>query len=160
MNELVASAPARETKTKHRNMKNLILAVMIASTLTLSARAGAADASAKPPATVEDKSIRPFHVNVPEKQLVDLRHRITATRWPERETVADSSQGVQLATIQKLASYWGTEYDWRKAEAKLNALPQFVTTIDGLDIHFIQVKSRNPNARLERVKGIEPSSHP
>jgi hypothetical protein len=85
----------------------------------------------------EDTSIRPFHVSVPEEQLVDLRKRIAATRWPEKETVADQSQGVQLATIQKLARYWGTDYDWRKYEAKLNALPQFVTKIDGLDIHFI-----------------------
>jgi len=94
----------------------------------------------------EDDSIRPFHINVVEEQLVDLRRRIAATRWPDRETVNDRSQGVQLAKFQELVRYWGTDYDWRKAEAQLNALPQFITTIDGVDIHFIQVRSRNPNA--------------
>ena len=81
--------------------------------------------------------MRPFHVNVPEEELVDLRRRIAATRWPDRETVTDRSQGVQLSKFQELVSYWGTSYDWRKVEAKLNALSQFVTTIDGVDIHFI-----------------------
>src|SRR5262245_25109274 len=81
-------------------------------------------------------AIRPFRVDVPEEQLVDLRRRIAATQWPERETVPDQSQGVQLATIQELARYWATDYDWRKVEARLNALPQFITEIDGLDIHF------------------------
>ena len=90
--------------------------------------------------------IRPFHANFPEEQLSDLRRRIAATKWPERETVSDATQGVQLATIRKLANYWATDYDWRKCEAKLNALPQFVTNIDGLDIHFIHVRSKNPNA--------------
>jgi pimeloyl-ACP methyl ester carboxylesterase len=91
-------------------------------------------------------AIRPFNVNVPEKALVDLRQRIAATRWPDREIVTDRSQGAQSAKIQALVRYWGTGYDWRKAEAKLNALPQFVTKIDGLDIHFIHVRSRHPNA--------------
>jgi pimeloyl-ACP methyl ester carboxylesterase len=91
-------------------------------------------------------AIRPFQVNVPEKELVDLRQRIAATRWPDREPVTDRSQGAQLAKIQALVRYWGTGYDWRKAEARLNALPQFVTKIDGLDIHFIHVRSRHPNA--------------
>ena len=91
-------------------------------------------------------AIRPFKVNVPEQALVDLRQRIAATRWPDRETVPDRSQGVQLEKLQALVRYWGTGYDWRKAEAKLNALPQFMTTIDGLDIHFIHVRSRHPNA--------------
>jgi pimeloyl-ACP methyl ester carboxylesterase len=91
-------------------------------------------------------AIRPFRVNVPEEQLVDLRRRVRATRWPDRETVDDRSQGVQLAKIQELVRYWGTDYDWRKAEAKLNALPQFMTTIDDVDIHFIHVRSRHPNA--------------
>jgi hypothetical protein len=93
----------------------------------------------------EANLIRPFHINVPEEALVDLLRRIAATRWSEVETVADASQGVQLATIQKLARYWLTEYDWRKVEAKLNALPQFVTEIDGLDIHFIHVRSKHEN---------------
>ena len=94
----------------------------------------------------EEAAVRPFRIDVPEEDLVDLRRRIAATQWPERETVADESQGVQLATIQELARYWATDYDWRKAEARLNALPQFITEIDGLDIHFIHVKSRHENA--------------
>src|SRR5258706_13204714 len=85
----------------------------------------------------DTNGIRPFHVNVPEAELTELRMRINTTKWPERETVTDESQGVQLATIQTLARYWATEYDWRKIEAKMNALPQFITEIDGLDIHFI-----------------------
>jgi pimeloyl-ACP methyl ester carboxylesterase len=92
------------------------------------------------------KDIRPFRIDVPEVALVDLRRRIAATRWPDRETVTDQSQGVPLAKIQELVRYWGTDYDWRKAEARLNALPQFVTEIDGLDIQFIHVRSRHPNA--------------
>jgi pimeloyl-ACP methyl ester carboxylesterase len=91
-------------------------------------------------------AIRPFRVNIPEDAVVELRRRIAATRWPDRETVTDQSQGVQLHKFQTLVRYWGTEYDWRKAEVKLNALPQFVTNIDGLDIHFIHVRSRHPNA--------------
>src|ERR1700726_1428576 len=97
-------------------------------------------------AAAEDGSIRPFHIAVPEKQLVDLRRRVLATRWPERETVTDRSQGVQLAKIQEVVRYWGKGYDWRKVEAKLNALPQFITQIDGLDIHFIHVRSKHENA--------------
>ena len=95
---------------------------------------------------VEATAIRPFRVNVPEADLTDLRRRISATRWPEQETVTDESQGVQLATLQKLAHYWATEYDWRRCEARLNALPQFITEIDGLDIHFIHVRSKHKNA--------------
>jgi pimeloyl-ACP methyl ester carboxylesterase len=91
-------------------------------------------------------AIRPFRASVPEKDLVDLRQRIAATRWPDRETASDQSQGTQLAKLQELLRYWGTDYDWRKAEATLNALPQFITTIDGVDIHFIHVRSRHPNA--------------
>jgi hypothetical protein len=97
-------------------------------------------------AAAEDKAIRPFHSNSPDEALVDLRRRIAATRWPDRETVNDRSQGVQLANIQELVRYWGTDYDWRQAEARLNAWPQFMTTIDGVDIHFIHVRSRHPNA--------------
>ena len=118
------------------------------------------------------EAIRPFRVNVPEDDLVDLRRRIAATRWPDRETVADQSQGVQLATIQQLARYWGTDYDWRKVEARLNALPQFVTEIDGLDIHFIHVRSKHENALplivthgwpgsiIEQLKIIDPLTNP
>ena len=117
-------------------------------------------------------AIRPFHVNVPEAELTELRRRIKATRWPERETVTDASQGVQLATIQALARYWATEYDWRKVEAKLNALPQFITEIDGLDIHFIHVRSKHENALplivthgwpgsiIEQMKIIDPLTNP
>ena len=99
-----------------------------------------------PVSAVSDTAIRPFQVHVPEAALVDLRRRIAATRWPDRETVNDQSQGIQLGKLKPLVEYWGTGYDWRKAEAKLNALPQFVTRIDGLDIHFIHVRSRHPNA--------------
>jgi pimeloyl-ACP methyl ester carboxylesterase len=101
---------------------------------------------ATPITPIEDTAIRPFRVNVPEEQLVDLRRRIAATRWPDQETVNDQSQGIQLAKLKPLVEYWGTGYDWRKAEAKLNALPQFVTRIDGVDIHFIHVRSKHPNA--------------
>src|SRR5262245_8009187 len=120
----------------------------------------------------DENELRPFHVNFPDSDLVDLRRRIKATRWPERETVSDDSQGVQLATAQKLASYWATDYDWRKVEARLNALPQFITTIDGLDIHFIHVRSKHENALplivthgwpgsvVEQLKIIEPLTNP
>jgi pimeloyl-ACP methyl ester carboxylesterase len=99
-----------------------------------------------PRTATQDASIRPFRARVSDEALADLRRRIEATRWPTKELVGDRSQGVQLATLKELARYWSTEYDWRKAEAKLNALPQFVTKIDGVDIHFIHVKSPHPNA--------------
>src|SRR5215213_9780457 len=109
--------------------------------LATSAAAAAASLLPEHSASAADaNAIRRFQINVPEEALVDLRHRIAATRWPERENVKDFSQGVQLAKIRPLVRYWGTNYDWRKAEAKLNTLPQFVTTIDGLDIHFIHVR--------------------
>jgi pimeloyl-ACP methyl ester carboxylesterase len=91
-------------------------------------------------------AIRPFRISIPDAALDDLRRRVLATRWPDRETVSDQSQGIQLARLQELVRYWGTGYDWRKVEAKLNALPQFITNIDGVDIHFIHVRSRHPNA--------------
>jgi pimeloyl-ACP methyl ester carboxylesterase len=93
----------------------------------------------------DTEAIRPFQVRIPEDALVDLRRRIAATRWPDKETVADASQGAPLANLQALVRYWATDYDWRKGEAKLNALPQFMTRIDGVDIHFIHVRSRHPN---------------
>src|SRR5215813_10904028 len=117
-------------------------------------------------------AIRPFSVDFPEEALVDLRRRINATKWPEQEQVADASQGVQLATVQKLARYWATEHDWRKVEARLNALPNFVTEIDGIDIHFIHVRSKHENALpmivthgwpgsiIEQMKIIEPLANP
>ena len=101
---------------------------------------------ATPVTAPEDTAIRPFRVNIPEEELVDLRRRIAITRWPDQETVTDQSQGIQLAKLKPLVAYWGSGYDWRKAEAKLNALPQFVTRIDGVDIHFIHVRSKHPKA--------------
>jgi pimeloyl-ACP methyl ester carboxylesterase len=120
----------------------------------------------------DDTSIRPFRVHVPQAALTDLRRRLAATRWPEAETVADRSQGVQLATMKELVRYWQTSYDWRKVEARLNALPQFVTTIDGLDIHFIHVRSKQahalpviithgwPGSIIEQLKIIGPLTDP
>ena len=99
-----------------------------------------------PGTATNDQAIRPFSINIPEEALVDLRRRILATRWPDRETVSDQTQGPRLTNLQDLVRYWGTDYDWREGEAKLNALPQFKTRIDGLDIHFIHVRSRHPNA--------------
>jgi pimeloyl-ACP methyl ester carboxylesterase len=121
---------------------------------------------------VEAATIRPFQVDTPEAELTELRRRINATRWPERETVTDASQGVQLATVQALARYWATAYDWRKIETKLKALPQFTTEIDGLDIHFIHVRSKHegalplivthgwPGSIVEQVKIIDPLTNP
>src|SRR5881628_497392 len=123
-------------------------------------------------APVASEAIRPFRVNVPQAALDDLRRRIAATRWPDKETVADQSQGAQLAQLQELVRYWGTGYDWRKGEAKLNALPQFMTNIDGVDIHFIHVKSPHANAMpliithgwpgsvFEQIKLIGPLTDP
>jgi pimeloyl-ACP methyl ester carboxylesterase len=120
----------------------------------------------------DEGAIRPFRVDVPEEQLADLRRRVLATKWPEQEQVTDASQGVQLATIQKLARYWATDHDWRKVEARLNALPQFITEIDGLDIHFIHVRSKHENALpmivthgwpgsvIEQLKIIDPLTNP
>src|SRR5579863_8927669 len=117
-------------------------------------------------------AIRPFHVNTPEAELAELRRRVNATKWPERETVKDATQGVQLATTQELARYWATEYDWRKCEAKLQSLPNFVTEIDGLDIHFIHVRSKHDNALplivthgwpgsiVEQLKIVDPLTNP
>jgi pimeloyl-ACP methyl ester carboxylesterase len=136
-------------------------AVGVSSLIATSARAAAGDGS-----------IRPFHVNIPQDQLVDLRRRVLATRWPERETVTDRSQGVQLSRIQEIVRYWGKDYDWRKVEARLNALPQFMTEIDGLDIHFIHVRSKHENALplivthgwpgsvIEQLGIIDPLSNP
>ena len=120
----------------------------------------------------DKNTMRPFQVNIPEAELTELRGRINATKWPERETVTDASQGVQLATTQALARYWATDYDWRKIEAKMNALPQFITEMNGLDIHFIHVRSKHENALplvvthgwpgsvVEQLKIIEPLINP
>jgi pimeloyl-ACP methyl ester carboxylesterase len=120
----------------------------------------------------DQDAIRPFHVSIPEEALVDLRRRIAATRWPEKETVADQSQGVPLATMRELARYWETNHDWRKVEARLNSYPQFMTEIDGLDIHFIHVRSKHehalplivthgwPGSVIEQLKIIDPLTNP
>src|SRR5579871_4531644 len=121
---------------------------------------------------IDKNTIRPFHMHVPEAALSELRRRIDATNWPEKETVSDATQGVQLATIQALAHYWASEYDWRNIESKLNALPQFITEIDGLDIHFIHVRSKHedalpiivthgwPGSIIEQMKIIDPLTNP
>lgn len=145
----------------------------LATSATAIAAAGALSfLPARLAAAAQGSAIRPFRVEVPEDALTDLRRRIAATRWPGRETVADASQGVQLARLQALVRYWGTDYDWRKVEAKLNALPLFVTEIDGLDIQFIHVRSKHENALplimthgwpgsiLELVKAIGPLTDP
>ena len=123
-------------------------------------------------ATAEEAAIRPFRVGFPDEDLVELRRRIEATRWPERETVGDDTQGVPLATMQELARYWAAEYDWRPCEARLNALPQFTTSIDGLDIHFLHVRSQHedalplivnhgwPGSIIEQLKIIDPLTNP
>ena len=123
-------------------------------------------------ATTGAETISPFHINVPEEELADLRRRILAAKWPERETVTDQSQGVRFATMEALAHYWATGYDWRKCEAKLNALQHFMTEIDGLEIHFIHVRSKHedalplivthgwPGSVIEQLKIIDPLTNP
>src|ERR1700733_11509659 len=125
-----------------------------------------------PAAAAKDDAIRPFRLNIPNDELVGLRKRVLGTRWPDRETVAAPSQGVQLTKIQQLARYWGADHDWRKVEARLNALPQFITEIDGLDIHFIHVRSKHDNALpmivthgwpgsiIEQLKIVGPLTNP
>jgi len=153
---IVAAAPP-EANPKEKTVS--------ATTQTSATQQGSKQAADK-------NAIRPFRVNVPEAELTELRRRINATKWPDREIVSDQTQGVQLATIQTLARYWGKDYDWRKCEAKLNALPQFVTEIDGVDIHFIHVRSKHENALplivthgwpgsvTEQLKIIEPLTNP
>ncbi len=174
-----------KSQTNMKTRYEIKLTSRVASRRSLAAilaTASLAFAVATIPAIAEDKSgaaskegsnpIRPFEIHVSDEALGDLRRRILATKWPGRETVADASQGVQLATMQKLASYWAEDYDWRKAEAKLNALPQFITEIDGLDIHFIHVRSKHENALpiivthgwpgsiIEQLKIIDPLTNP
>jgi pimeloyl-ACP methyl ester carboxylesterase len=120
-------------------MKHLFAVAIVTLALFVSALASAAPAA-------DPKAIQPFHINVADKDLTDLRNRIAATRWPDKETVSDRSQGAQLEQLQALVRYWGTSYDWRKAEAQLNNLAQYVTTLDGVEIHFIWVRSPHPNA--------------
>jgi pimeloyl-ACP methyl ester carboxylesterase len=169
------------TRTRRRVLGSAVLTQLAARPgLTGSARAHTAKESTMTTAgtarsTTQETApadVRPFRVDVPEEDLIDLRQRITATRWPEKETVDDFSQGVPLATMQKLAHYWTTEYDWRKIEARLNALPNFITEIDGLDIHFIHVRSKHedalpvivthgwPGSIIEQLKIVDPLVNP
>jgi pimeloyl-ACP methyl ester carboxylesterase len=146
--------------------------LFVLGVLAASARAAAPPAAGEMDPPTDDKKVRPFRVHVSDEALADLRRRIAATRWPSRELVTDASQGVQLATMRALARYWQTDYDWRKAEARLNALPQFMTSIDGVDIHFIHVRSKHPNALplivthgwpgsiVEQLKIIDPLTNP
>jgi pimeloyl-ACP methyl ester carboxylesterase len=157
-----------------RRFIEIVAAGIAAGTLSrfASAEAGQGVTSVAAPPGGDRAAIRPLRVHVPDSQLVDLRRRVNATRWPSRETVADASQGVRLATMQNLARYWSTTYDWRKVEARLNAVPQFVTEIDELDIHFIHVRSKEQNAMpiiithgwpgsiIEQLKIIAPLSDP
>jgi len=159
-----------------RTFVGVAAATAAASTLSLPSLVQA-ERSSTMNAAVQPKvgagtAIRPFHVNFPESDLAELRKRINATRWPERETVEDATQGVQLATTQALARYWATEYDWRRIEAKLNSWPNFITEIDGLDIHFIHARSKHENALpiivthgwpgsiVEQLKIIDPLVNP
>jgi hypothetical protein len=128
-----------------KKMKSILASIVVASAFVMHNTTSEAQTGTSVRPIVSDK-ILPFNVNFSKKELDDLKRRILETRWPDKETVDDQSQGVQLATMQKLAHYWATDYDWRKAEAKLNALPQFKTNIDGLDIYFIHVRSKQPNA--------------
>jgi pimeloyl-ACP methyl ester carboxylesterase len=163
---IAAAQPNSET-IDHDRRKLLISAAM-----GLAAAGAASLFPIRTARAVTNDAIRPFRINVPEADLVDLRRRLAATRWPEKETVDDDSQGVPLATLQELVRYWQTDYDWRKVEARLNALPQFITEIDGLDIHFIHVRSKHDNALplivthgwpgsvIEQLKIIDPLTNP
>jgi pimeloyl-ACP methyl ester carboxylesterase len=160
------------TPTRKLIMKITLPIIIAALGVTSLGSAQSPSPAASGAAMSDDKAIRPFHFNASKDALADMRKRIAATRWPDKETVTDKSQGVQLATIQKLARYWGTDYDWSKCEAKLNALPQFVTNIDGVDIHFIHVRSKEKNALpviithgwpgsiIEQLKIIDPLTNP
>jgi pimeloyl-ACP methyl ester carboxylesterase len=151
--------------------KTILVSTMIAGALTLKGSAGNAQNGSSKSAT-STETIRPFQVHFPQADLDELRRRILATQWPEKETVADHSQGVPLQAIKELANYWATDYDWRKVEAKLNSIPQFITNIDGLDIHFIHVRSKHKNALpliithgwpgsiIEQLKIIDPLANP
>ena len=163
---IAASRPNREA-IDHDRRKLLIGAAM-----GLAAAGFASLVPVRPAQAATADEIRPFHINIPEADLVDLRRRLAATRWPEKETVADDSQGVPLAMLQDLVRYWQSDYDWRKIEARLNALPLFITEIDGLDIHFIHVRSKHekalpmivthgwPGSVIEQMKIIDPLTNP
>jgi pimeloyl-ACP methyl ester carboxylesterase len=154
---------------KNKFMQTILTSAVVLFGSTTSAQQGP---TASEPVTNPDAEIRTFHVHFSDGALADLRRRVLATNWPDRETVSDLSQGLKLETMKALAHYWTTEYDWRKVEARLNALPQFITNIDGVDIHFIQVKSKHPNALpiiithgwpgsiIEQLKVIGPLTDP
>ncbi|WP_246496847.1 epoxide hydrolase N-terminal domain-containing protein [Chitinophaga varians] len=151
-------------KNKNISLKNKITTGLLLLATTT--------AFAQSSSNITSTAIRPYHVAIAEQQVKDLRQRISTTRWPEKETVADQSQGIQLDQLRTLVKYWGNGYDWHKAESKLNALPQFITRIDGLDIHFIHVRSKHKNAMpliithgwpgsvFEALKAIEPLTNP
>jgi pimeloyl-ACP methyl ester carboxylesterase len=153
-----------------KTKRSVIAGTIISGALTL--QSTVSDAQTVTAANNPTEQILPFHVHFSDADLADLKRRIVATKWPDREIVKDETQGVQLATMQQLAKYWATEYDWRKIEARLNALPQFITRIDGVDIHFIHVRSKHPNALpmiithgwpgsiIEQLKVIGPLTDP
>jgi pimeloyl-ACP methyl ester carboxylesterase len=154
-----------------KNSKSILTGMALAGLLVLQAAVSHAQPAA-PAKPATDETIKPFHYRVPEKTIADLKRRILATQWPDREVVQDESQGVQLVTMKALAKYWATSYDWRKIETKLNALPQFTTKIDGVEIHFIHVRSKHKNALpviithgwpgsiIEQIKVIGPLTDP
>ena len=150
LDKLEYSARARTTRLCAATAVALTFGLSVFSSLNYGQTAAGTEstlvAQASMPRAAEDQPIRPFKVQIPQAALDDLRRRIAATRWPDKETAADQSQGAQLAKLQELVQYWGSGYDWRKVETKLNALPQFTTNIDGVDIHFIHVRSRHKNA--------------
>ena len=128
-----------------KTTKQIITSTIIASALVMQSVISNAQNGPNGNNT-SNEAIHPFSVHISQEKLADLKRRVLATKWPDKETVADQSQGVQLATMKALANYWTTAYDWRKCEKKLNSYPQFITNIDGVDIHFIHVRSKNPNA--------------
>src|SRR4051812_4574597 len=170
-NSMSSTQRSSDEVTRRRGIIALAAAILVAFASSSARGVGSIGLTST---AAEDNTtvIRPFRINVPAADLAELRRRIAATRWPEKETVADQSQGVPLATARELARYWATDYDWRKVEARLNALPQFITEIDGLDIHFIHVRSKDPNALpliithgwpgsiLEQLKIIDPLVNP
>ena len=154
-----------------KKIKNILASTVVSGALALEGTTAEAQGTSHTNLII-DEHIRPFHVKISDADIMDLRKRIIATRWPDKETVADQSQGVQLSKLKELVTYWGSKYNWRKGEAKLNSFPQFITKIDGLDIHFIHVKSKHPNAMpliithgwpgsvFEQIKLIGPLTDP
>jgi pimeloyl-ACP methyl ester carboxylesterase len=160
------------TATSEPNRRTVLAATAAAGAFVLTASARTAALAAAQPGEGDENAIRPFRIEVPDEALADLQRRLAATRWPDREIVDDQSQGVQLATMQKLVEYWQHGYSWRKAEARLNGLPQFITKIDGIDIHFIHVRSKHeqalplimthgwPGSIIELLNAVDPLTDP